>query len=38
MTPEVQQSPDARLSQAFVVKGFISMIRTVKMQEKIQKD
>ena len=36
--PEVPQSPDARLSQAFVVRGFISMISKVKMQEKIQKD
>ena len=36
--PEVPQSPDARLSWAFVVRGFISMISKVKMQEKIQRD
>ena len=36
--PEVPQSPDARLSWAFVVKGFISIISKVKMQEKIQRD
>ena len=36
--PEVSQSPDARLSQAFGVTGFISMISKVKMQEKIQED
>ena len=36
--PEVPQSPDARLSWAFVVQGFISMISKVKMQEKIQRD
>ena len=29
ITPEVQQSPDARLSWAFVVRGFISMISKV---------
>ena len=38
MQPEVPQSPDARLSWAFVVKGFISIISKVKMQEKIQRD
>ena len=33
-TPEVLQSPDARLSWAFVVWGFISMISKVKKQKK----
>ena len=32
------QSPDARLSWAFVVRGFISIISKVKMQENIQRD
>ena len=32
--PVVQQLPDARLSWAFVVKGFIGIISKVKMQEK----
>ena len=31
---EVPQSPDARLSWALVVRGFISMINIAKMQEK----
>ena len=31
-------SPDARLSWAFIVRGFISMINIAKMQEKIQRD
>ena len=38
LQPEVPQSPDARLSWAFVVRGFISMINIAKMQEKIQRD
>ena len=38
LRPEVPQSPDAGLSWAFVVRGFISIIRKVKMQEKIQRD
>ena len=38
LTPEMPQSPDARLSWAFVVRGFISMIYKVKMQQKIQRD
>ena len=37
-TPEVPQSPDACLSWAFVVRGFISIINKVKMQEKIQRN
>ena len=37
-TPEVLQSPYVRLSLAFVVRGFISMISKVKMQDKIQSD
>ena len=36
--PEVPQSPDARLSWAIVVQGFICMISKVKMQVKIQRD
>ena len=35
--PEVPQYLDARLSWAFLVRGFISMISKVKMQEKIQR-
>ena len=34
ITPEVPQSPDACLSWAFVVRGFISIISKDKMQEK----
>ena len=37
LQPEVPQSPDARLSWAFAVRGFISIISKVKMQEKIQR-
>ena len=33
LRPEVPQSPDARLSKAFVVRGFISMISKIKIQE-----
>ena len=36
--PEVPQSPDARLSLPFIVRGFISIINIAKMQEKIQRD
>ena len=36
--PEVPQSPDVRLLWAFVVSGLISIISTVKMQEKVQRD
>ena len=38
ISPEVPQSLDARLSWAFVVRSFISIISKVKMQEKIQRD
>ena len=37
LQPMVPHSPDARLSWAFVVRGFISIISKVKLQEKIQR-